>query len=143
MHKGTYADDCIVSRVMQHRCYIVATNDQALRRRIRKIPGRTLYDVFDFRRTNHVCGTRAIQGRKVANRVGVELVNENSRDSRMSTPSKLHYEICLLILSVQLVPPILGTLRPNCVGTPLIRWNALRFYTESNKETEGTLCRRI
>lgn len=38
-HKGTYADDCIVSRVMQHRCYIVATNDQALRRRIRKIPG--------------------------------------------------------------------------------------------------------
>jgi U3 small nucleolar RNA-associated protein 24 len=39
MHKGTYADDCIVSRVMQHRCYIVATNDQALRRRIRKIPG--------------------------------------------------------------------------------------------------------
>jgi U3 small nucleolar RNA-associated protein 24 len=39
MHKGTYADDCLVSRVMQHRCYIVATNDQALRRRIRKIPG--------------------------------------------------------------------------------------------------------
>ena len=39
MHKGTYADDCIVSRVMQHRCYIVATNDQDLRRRIRKIPG--------------------------------------------------------------------------------------------------------
>jgi Fcf1 len=39
MHKGTYADDCIATRVMQHRCYIVATNDQALRRRIRKIPG--------------------------------------------------------------------------------------------------------
>ena len=39
MHKGTYADDCITSRVLQHRCYIVATNDQALRRRIRKIPG--------------------------------------------------------------------------------------------------------
>ena len=39
MHKGTYADDCIVARVMQHRCYIVATNDQALRRRVRKIPG--------------------------------------------------------------------------------------------------------
>ena len=38
-HKGTYADDCLVSRVMQHRCYIVGTNDQALRRRIRKIPG--------------------------------------------------------------------------------------------------------
>jgi hypothetical protein len=129
MHKGTYADDCIVSRVMQHRCYIVATNDQALRRRIRKIPGITLYNLFDFRRTNHVCGTRAIQGRKVANRVGVELVNEKTLiDHRMSTLSKPYYEICLLILSVQLIPPILGTLRPNCVGTPLMRWNALRFY---------------
>src|SRR5277367_5708594 len=39
IHKGTYADDCIVARVMQHRCYIVATNDQALRRRVRKTPG--------------------------------------------------------------------------------------------------------
>ena len=38
-HKGTYADDCLVARVMQHRVYVVATNDQALRRRIRKIPG--------------------------------------------------------------------------------------------------------
>ncbi len=38
-HKGVYADDCIVQRVMQHRCYLVATNDRDLRRRIRKIPG--------------------------------------------------------------------------------------------------------
>ena len=38
-HKGTYADDCIVDRVKQHRCYIVATMDRDLRRRIRKIPG--------------------------------------------------------------------------------------------------------
>ncbi|GIL79907.1 hypothetical protein Vretimale_12529 [Volvox reticuliferus] len=38
-HKGTYADDCICQRVKQHRCYIVATCDQDLRRRIRKIPG--------------------------------------------------------------------------------------------------------
>mmetsp|Transcript_43631 Transcript_43631/g.110064 ORF Transcript_43631/g.110064 Transcript_43631/m.110064 type:complete len:188 (+) Transcript_43631:64-627(+) len=38
-HKGTYADDCIVERVMQHRCYIVATCDRDLKRRIRKIPG--------------------------------------------------------------------------------------------------------
>ncbi|CDP21693.1 unnamed protein product, partial [Coffea canephora] len=29
-HKGTYADDCIVERVNQHKCYI---------RRIRKVPG--------------------------------------------------------------------------------------------------------
>ncbi|KAI8930301.1 Fcf1-domain-containing protein [Entophlyctis helioformis] len=32
-HKGTYADDCI------HRCYIVATCDRDLKRRIRKVPG--------------------------------------------------------------------------------------------------------
>lgn len=60
-HKGTYADDCIVNRVMQHKIYIVATNDVDLvprqpcfptlharrlildaclkKRRIRKIPG--------------------------------------------------------------------------------------------------------
>jgi U3 small nucleolar RNA-associated protein 24 len=38
-HKGTYADDCIVSRVLMHKCYIVATCDRDLKRRIRKIPG--------------------------------------------------------------------------------------------------------
>lgn len=38
-HAGTYADDCICDRVKQHRCYIVATCDRDLRRRIRKIPG--------------------------------------------------------------------------------------------------------
>ncbi|KAI9142079.1 Fcf1-domain-containing protein, partial [Paraphysoderma sedebokerense] len=38
-HKGTYADDCIVNRVTQHRCYLVATCDRDLKRRIRKIPG--------------------------------------------------------------------------------------------------------
>lgn len=38
-HSGTYADDCICERVQQHRCYIVATCDKDLRRRIRKIPG--------------------------------------------------------------------------------------------------------
>ncbi|GAB6031705.1 rRNA-processing protein fcf1 [Chamberlinius hualienensis] len=39
MHKGTYADDCIVQRVTQHKCYIIATCDKDLRRRLRKIPG--------------------------------------------------------------------------------------------------------
>nr|ACO10862.1 rRNA-processing protein FCF1 homolog [Caligus rogercresseyi] len=39
MHKGTYADDCIVQRVTQHKCCIVATCDKDLKRRIRKIPG--------------------------------------------------------------------------------------------------------
>lgn len=38
-HKGTYADDCICERVKAHRCYIVATCDTDLKRRIRKIPG--------------------------------------------------------------------------------------------------------
>jgi U3 small nucleolar RNA-associated protein 24 len=37
--KGTYADDDIVMMVKQHRCFIVATQDRDLRRRIRKIPG--------------------------------------------------------------------------------------------------------
>lgn len=39
MHKGTYADDCLVQRVTQHRCYIVATCDKGLKQRLRKIPG--------------------------------------------------------------------------------------------------------
>ena len=38
-HPGTYADDCICERVRQHKCYIVATCDTDLKRRIRKIPG--------------------------------------------------------------------------------------------------------
>ncbi|KAF2255421.1 rRNA-processing protein-like protein FCF1 [Trematosphaeria pertusa] len=38
-HTGTYADDCIVDRVMKHRIYLVGTNDRDLKRRIRKIPG--------------------------------------------------------------------------------------------------------
>ncbi|KAG2748183.1 Fcf1-domain-containing protein [Suillus brevipes Sb2] len=38
-HTGTYADDCLVQRVTAHKCYIVATCDRELRRRIRQIPG--------------------------------------------------------------------------------------------------------
>ncbi|CAO1630255.1 unnamed protein product [Sympodiomycopsis kandeliae] len=38
-HKGTYADDCIVDRVSTHPCYMVATCDKELRRRVRKVPG--------------------------------------------------------------------------------------------------------
>ncbi|ELR46584.1 hypothetical protein M91_05309 [Bos mutus] len=30
-HKGTYADDCLVQRVTQHKCYIVATVDRDLK----------------------------------------------------------------------------------------------------------------
>jgi U3 small nucleolar RNA-associated protein 24 len=39
LEKGTYADDDIVAMVKQHRCFIVATMDRDLRRRLRKIPG--------------------------------------------------------------------------------------------------------
>lgn len=38
-HKGVYADDCIVDRVMKSKIYLVATNDRDLKRRIRKVPG--------------------------------------------------------------------------------------------------------
>ncbi|CED84263.1 Predicted nucleic-acid-binding protein, contains PIN domain [Phaffia rhodozyma] len=38
-HRGTYADDCLVQRVSVSKCYIVATCDRDLRRRIRKVPG--------------------------------------------------------------------------------------------------------
>ena len=38
-HRGTYADDCLCQRAKAHRCYIVATCDRDLRRRVRKIPG--------------------------------------------------------------------------------------------------------
>lgn len=44
-HKGTYADDCIVERIIQHKCYIVATNDADLKRRVRKVPGIPLMSV--------------------------------------------------------------------------------------------------
>ena len=37
--KGCYADDCLVNKVKQWRCFIVATCDKELRGRIRKIPG--------------------------------------------------------------------------------------------------------
>ncbi|KAF3576182.1 hypothetical protein DY000_02036077 [Brassica cretica] len=39
VHKGTYADDCLVDRVTQHKCFMVATCDRDLKRRIRKVPG--------------------------------------------------------------------------------------------------------
>ncbi|XP_076244616.1 FCF1 rRNA-processing protein Bka [Calliopsis andreniformis] len=51
MHKGTYADDCLVNRVTQHKCYIVATNDKDLKRRIRKIPGVPIMYVSQHRYT--------------------------------------------------------------------------------------------
>mmetsp|Transcript_18000 Transcript_18000/g.37335 ORF Transcript_18000/g.37335 Transcript_18000/m.37335 type:complete len:204 (-) Transcript_18000:1441-2052(-) len=49
-HKGTYADDCLVERVQQHRVYIVGTCDKDLKRRIRKIPGVPIMTVLSSRR---------------------------------------------------------------------------------------------
>ncbi|CCW64710.1 unnamed protein product [Phytomonas sp. EM1] len=37
--EARYADDCVVRTVTEHPVYIVATCDQELKRRIRKIPG--------------------------------------------------------------------------------------------------------
>ncbi|XP_034256240.1 rRNA-processing protein FCF1 homolog [Thrips palmi] len=51
MHKGTYADDCLVNRVTQHKCYIVATCDKDLKRRIRKIPGVPIMFISQHRYT--------------------------------------------------------------------------------------------
>ena len=48
-HKGTYADDCIVDRVKQHRCFLVGTNDKDLKRRLRKVPGVPLVSVGNFK----------------------------------------------------------------------------------------------
>ncbi|EPY49229.1 rRNA processing protein Fcf1 [Schizosaccharomyces cryophilus OY26] len=48
-HKGVYADDCIVNRVMQHKCYLVATNDKNLKQRIRKIPGVPILSVANHK----------------------------------------------------------------------------------------------
>ena len=48
-HKGTYADDCLVDRVKQHRCFLVGTNDKDLKRRCRKIPGVPLVSVGNFK----------------------------------------------------------------------------------------------
>ncbi|CBK20393.2 uncharacterized protein [Blastocystis hominis] len=50
-HKGTYADDCIVERVRTNRCYIVATCDKDLKRRIRKIPGVPIMFIVNHRYT--------------------------------------------------------------------------------------------
>lgn len=51
LHQGTYADDCLVNRVTQHKCYIVATCDKDLKRRLRKIPGVPIMFVSQHRYT--------------------------------------------------------------------------------------------
>jgi U3 small nucleolar RNA-associated protein 24 len=50
-HKGIYADDCLVQRITQHKCYIVATCDRDLRNRIRKVPGVPIMYIREHRFT--------------------------------------------------------------------------------------------
>ncbi|KAJ3220105.1 rRNA-processing protein fcf1 [Dinochytrium kinnereticum] len=49
-HKGTYADDCIMDRITQHKCYIVATCDRDLKKRIRKVPGVPIMTITSSKR---------------------------------------------------------------------------------------------
>ncbi|XP_031550265.1 rRNA-processing protein FCF1 homolog [Actinia tenebrosa] len=51
MHQGTYADDCLVNRISQNKCYIVATCDRDLKRRIRKVPGVPIMYISQHRYT--------------------------------------------------------------------------------------------
>lgn len=59
-HPGTFADDCIVRRVQQHRIYLVGTNDRELRQRLRRIPGVPLVAVgkgkYNVERLPEICG---------------------------------------------------------------------------------------
>lgn len=48
---GKYADDCVVRTVTQHPIYIVATCDQDLKRRLRKIPGVPIMYIKNHRYT--------------------------------------------------------------------------------------------
>lgn len=48
-HKGIYADDCLVERVQMHRCYIVATCDRDLKKRLRQIDGVPIMYVAYYR----------------------------------------------------------------------------------------------
>lgn len=59
-HKGTYADDCLVDRVIKHRVYIVATNDRDLKRRIRYRPH--LWTTILASRTDHLSSNRKVPG---------------------------------------------------------------------------------
>lgn len=57
LHKGTYADNCILQRVKEFKCYVVATSDMNLRQRIKKEPG---VPIVYFR--GHRCCTERFAG---------------------------------------------------------------------------------
>uniref|UniRef100_A0A4W6EXC6 rRNA-processing protein FCF1 homolog n=1 Tax=Lates calcarifer TaxID=8187 RepID=A0A4W6EXC6_LATCA len=80
-HKGTYADDCLVQRVTQHKCYILATVDRDLKRRVRKIPGVPIMYISNHRYTTNkyllfVCAPFFAQLVKLCS--GVSLIKNTS-----------------------------------------------------------------
>ena len=65
LERGTYADDDIVEHCRVHRCFIVATCDKDLRRRLRKIPGVPI--MYRLRRGHEIVdGPRRRRGYDVA-----------------------------------------------------------------------------
>ncbi|KAL8484089.1 hypothetical protein ACS0TY_026692 [Phlomoides rotata] len=77
-HKGTYADDCLVDRVTQFKCYIVATCDRDLKRRIRKVPGVPIMYITKHRYSIERLPEATIGG---APRIYKEVLNPNKKDS--------------------------------------------------------------
>ncbi len=66
-HKGTYADDCIVNRIKEQKCYIVATCDRDLKRRIRKVPGVPIMYISNHRYSRLARNTQPVFTRARAN----------------------------------------------------------------------------
>lgn len=88
-HQGTYADDCLLQRCEQHRCYIVATCDKELKRRIRKVrPNRRtitiphLYLHIDYRFLEYLLCI-SMQENIVLNECQRHLEHPNSKSKRV------------------------------------------------------------
>lgn len=68
-HKGTYADDCLVDRLIKHRVYIVATNDRDLKRRIRYVVHlNAVVYISDIPQENSRCSDNECCAWKICNR---------------------------------------------------------------------------
>ncbi|CAE6473070.1 unnamed protein product [Rhizoctonia solani] len=86
-HQGTYADDCLVHRVTANKCYIVATCDRELRRRIRKGPSE-MGDVLEVMAHCSWAGPLSTRGRIIQR--SADVMDESNTDTTMNlnmTPS--------------------------------------------------------